>query len=521
MTSESKLSTRLNEPIKKNRELEALGFEVSVNLATDALTTFLGWAPPAYAVVNFLSAGGANLVAQQMRGEKNINWGEAWASAGLGIVPGLTPTIGRGIGKVSPKLAARIGRFSGKAGSIQRGVVEGAGLGLGYNVIEKGINEKRLPTLQEATLGTITGGGAGVITPVLGKALQKSIDSATQRVIQSNPMYRTGAGILPPPSGSDYGRPWSRYQAALARLKKEGVIDQYGNFTGKGFVPDPPKTSRRAKAKRINPNSTHRIFAVHSSSKSSRIIDRWLKKFTPKEIKAIGAWQRHHRRPLDQNYWLLKGLPDNELLKAQKYQAGRMKQGGDVIQNLMPAPGKAHSYLHDEILDLAIGPKGAKEGRSIGNLLTDIDIDTYLSIDTFEGRKKYIDKFFEATERADQKLGEILKAIETNRTGADVPIEKLVEINSRLAKGEETLLGILDEVLEDIHKNIRLADRSGTIWNINQKINELFAKQNEVMIQWNKKFEKLQNTERLSKASDRIDDMIERLKLERWYLENK
>lgn len=86
-------------------------------------------------------AGGANLVAQQMRGEKNINWGEAWASAGLGIVPGLTPTIGRGIGKVSPKLAARIGRFSGKAGSIQRGVVEGAGLGLGYNVIEKGINE--------------------------------------------------------------------------------------------------------------------------------------------------------------------------------------------------------------------------------------------------------------------------------------------------------------------------------------------------------------------------------------------
>ena len=70
-------------------EIAGVGFETSVNVATDALTTALGWAPPLYAVVNFLSAGGANLVSQKMiRGKEDINWGEAWASAGMGLVPG-------------------------------------------------------------------------------------------------------------------------------------------------------------------------------------------------------------------------------------------------------------------------------------------------------------------------------------------------------------------------------------------------------------------------------------------------
>ena len=378
-------------------------------------------------------------------------------------------------------------RFAGWGSRIATGIATDKGIGLAGKGVRAGYN-------------------------ALGKSLMNTIDDFTG-------LYDIGTGINK--AASDYGRPWSRYRAALARLTKEGVVDQHGNLTGKGLIPSPPKTSRRVKAKRINPNSTHRIFAAHSSSKSSKIIDRWLQKLTPKEIDSIGVWQRHHRRPLDQNDWLLKGLPDNELLTAQKYQAGRMRQGGDVIQNLMPAPGKAHSYIHDEILDLLIGPKGAQGGRSIGNLLDDIDIDTYLSIDTFAGRKKYIDKFFDATDRADQKLGEILKAIDANRTSADVPIEKLVEINSRIAKGEETLLGVLDEVLEDIHRTTRLADKSSTIWNINQKINELLDKQNEVMIHWSKKFAKSQNIEPLSRASDRIDDMIEKLRLERWYLENK
>ena len=77
-------------------EIAGVGFETSVNVATDALTTALGWAPPLYAVANFLSAGGANLVSQKViRGKEDIDWGEAWASAGLGTIPFMSPAAGR------------------------------------------------------------------------------------------------------------------------------------------------------------------------------------------------------------------------------------------------------------------------------------------------------------------------------------------------------------------------------------------------------------------------------------------
>ena len=135
-------------------EIAGVGFETSVNVATDALTTALGWAPPLYAVVNFLSAGGANLVSQKMiRGKEDINWGEAWASAGMGTIPFMSPSAGR------------LTKVVGNPNSIKRAVVGGGLTGVGYQQIEAGINERRVISPTEAALGFATGGAvSGGIT---------------------------------------------------------------------------------------------------------------------------------------------------------------------------------------------------------------------------------------------------------------------------------------------------------------------------------------------------------------------
>jgi hypothetical protein len=131
-------------------EIAGVGFETSVNVATDALTTALGWAPPLYAVVNILSAGGANLVSQKMiRGKEDIDWGEAWASAGLGTIPFMSPSAGR------------LTKVVGNPNSIKRAVVGGGLTGVGYQQIEAGINERRVISPTEAALGFATGGAAG------------------------------------------------------------------------------------------------------------------------------------------------------------------------------------------------------------------------------------------------------------------------------------------------------------------------------------------------------------------------
>jgi len=151
-------------------EIAGVGFETSVNVATDALTTALGWAPPLYAVVNFLSAGGANLVSQKViRGKEDIDWGEAWASAGLGTIPFMSPSAGR------------LTKVVGNPNSIKRAVVGGGLTGVGYQQIEAGINERRVISPTEAALGFATGGAVsgGMVkgSEVLGKALLGNINA--------------------------------------------------------------------------------------------------------------------------------------------------------------------------------------------------------------------------------------------------------------------------------------------------------------------------------------------------------
>ena len=151
------------------KELQGITFETAINVATDSLTTWLGWAPPAYAVVNFLSAGGANLVAQKkIRGEENINWGEVWASAGLGTIPFMNPAAGK------------LTKVVGKPQTIQRAAVGGGLTGLSYQQIETGFNERRFISPTEAVVGAVGGAGGSVAVKGsvdLGSALIRQIRS--------------------------------------------------------------------------------------------------------------------------------------------------------------------------------------------------------------------------------------------------------------------------------------------------------------------------------------------------------
>ena len=166
-------------------EIAGVGFETSVNVATDALTTALGWAPPLYAVVNFLSAGGANLVSQKViRGKEDINWGEAWASAGMGLVPGLNPA------------SKRLTKVIGRPQSFQRAVVGGGLTGVGYQQIEAGINEGRVISPTEAGLGFATGAGFGtggkIVGDKAGRLIKESINDPYNPVVNFLIRRRTG-----------------------------------------------------------------------------------------------------------------------------------------------------------------------------------------------------------------------------------------------------------------------------------------------------------------------------------------
>ena len=176
-------------------EIAGVGFETSVNVATDALTTALGWAPPLYAVVNFLSAGGANLVSQKViRGKEDINWGEAWASAGMGLVPGLNPA------------SKRLTKVIGRPQSFQRAVVGGGLTGVGYQQIEAGINEGRVISPTEAGLGFATGAGFGtggkIVGDKAGRLIKESINDPYNPVVNFLIRRRkgtVGAQRTPPP----------------------------------------------------------------------------------------------------------------------------------------------------------------------------------------------------------------------------------------------------------------------------------------------------------------------------------
>ena len=148
------------EDIDGGKLAQSIAFEASVGLATDAATAALGFAPPVYALANFVSGAVANAIAQKIRGESNLSIGEILASGGIGIIPGTTIKTGKQLSKVV-----------GKAKTVKRAAIATGLSGVGSEAIRIGIDEQRLLNVQEALVGGTLGG-------VTGASLQKIVNAS-------------------------------------------------------------------------------------------------------------------------------------------------------------------------------------------------------------------------------------------------------------------------------------------------------------------------------------------------------
>ena len=142
------LWSRIEQP---TREVAGLGGEVAAGLALDAKTQGLlaggPWGWLGYGAINFAGGASANIAAQKLRQEEDINWGEVVSSGFLGIIPGTSLRFGRKATKIL-----------GGAGTYQRAATFGAAQGMTDQVVRQGINEGRLPTGGELATGAVTGG---------------------------------------------------------------------------------------------------------------------------------------------------------------------------------------------------------------------------------------------------------------------------------------------------------------------------------------------------------------------------
>ena len=148
------------EEIDGGKLAQSIAFETSVGLATDLATVKLGFAPPIYALANFVSGAVANAIAQKIRGETKLSIGEILASGGIGIIPGTTIKTGKQVSKVV-----------GKAGTVKRAAIATGLAGVGSEAVRIGIDEKRLLSAKEALLGGTLGG-------ITGASLQKILNAS-------------------------------------------------------------------------------------------------------------------------------------------------------------------------------------------------------------------------------------------------------------------------------------------------------------------------------------------------------
>ena len=132
--------------VSLGKQAAGLGIEIGGGLVSDVATAPLLGAGPfgwlAYGGIQFGVGASLNIAAQKARGEKNINIGEVISSGVLQI-----PPFG-----VEAKGAAGIAKSAGYGGAM----------GLGDQIIQKGINEQRLPTYEEGRNSILLGSGLGI-----------------------------------------------------------------------------------------------------------------------------------------------------------------------------------------------------------------------------------------------------------------------------------------------------------------------------------------------------------------------
>ena len=132
--------------ISLGKQAAGLGIEIGGGLVSDVATAPLLGAGPfgwlAYGGIQFGVGTSLSIAAQKARGEKQINWGEAISSGVLQIPP--------------------FGVEAKGLGGIAKSAGYGGVVGLGDQIIQKGINEQRLPTYEEGRNGILLGTGLGI-----------------------------------------------------------------------------------------------------------------------------------------------------------------------------------------------------------------------------------------------------------------------------------------------------------------------------------------------------------------------
>ncbi len=152
-------------------EVAGLGTEVAAGLALDAKTAKLlaggplGWA--AYGVINFGGGASANIAAQKLRGEEDLNWGEVISSGLLGIIP-----------FTSLRFNKKATRILGRRNTFQRAITGGAGMGVGDRFIQSGINEGELPSAGEVATGALAGATFGGTFQQVGKRINTKLSKS-------------------------------------------------------------------------------------------------------------------------------------------------------------------------------------------------------------------------------------------------------------------------------------------------------------------------------------------------------
>ena len=230
-------------------------------------------------------------------------------------------------------------------------------------------------------------------------------------------------------------------QIMQAYRERLGELD-LDPFKGK----TPEQTSRADVASIVNPESDLNLFKNTGEANIRRIQSN----FTENELRQLKSFENHHNVPLKQSGWLVYGLPSDELARAQFHLALRGAKGGNVLEQIRIYPEGIHEQAH-VLGERIIGQMRKRGGKSIEKILGDLDPADYAKIQTFEGRKPYIDKFIDGITEIETKIDKILDALYANRLNDDTALEALIEINANV--DDPKVLGILDDLLKQIDKD--------------------------------------------------------------------
>ena len=206
------------EEIDGGKLAQSIAFETSVGLATDLATVKLGFAPPVYALANFVSGAVANAIAQKIRGESKLSIGEILASGGVGIIPGTTIKTGKQLSKVV-----------GKAGTAKRAAIATGLAGVGSEAVRIGIDEKRLLNTKEALLGGTLGG-------VTGASLQKIVNATPAVLNKFNNLIPEPLEVYAMSPRNNLNPPKVTAGGDIVEVSVDGKLKQYALFDRRNYT---------------------------------------------------------------------------------------------------------------------------------------------------------------------------------------------------------------------------------------------------------------------------------------------